>query len=104
MKTLLKRLLGIERLENELIGMSAELEATNMALIMERHQHRALRSSMAPQEGQWKQKKDGSGWYRRIKHPMCLPGWTTESVSSIPDEDDYFSGEPADYFREDSEN
>jgi hypothetical protein len=104
MKTLIKRLFGITKLENELIGTCAELEATNLALITMRHQLRALRESMAPQEGPWKQRKDGKGWYRRIKHPLCLPGWTTESVSSLPDYDDDFAGQPADYFREDAEH
>ena len=52
MKTLLKRLLGITRLENELIGMSAELEATNMALLTERFLRRQMMKEREAQFGE----------------------------------------------------
>jgi hypothetical protein len=43
------------------------------------------RARMAPQIGEWKEKKDKSGYYRRIKHPCSLPMFSTESVKTLPE-------------------
>lgn len=88
MKTLIKRLLGIQRLEDELTGVWAELEATNLALLTERMSHRAYVEKTLDERrarfGPWKAKKDGKGFYRKITYPNSMPSWRTESAKSLP--------------------
>jgi hypothetical protein len=43
------------------------------------------KATSAPQYGEWRSKKDGSGYYRRVKLPCRLPMWTTESVKTLPE-------------------
>lgn len=45
----------------------------------------SYRAVSAPQYGEWRSKKDGSGYYRRVKLPCRLPMWTTESVKTLPE-------------------
>jgi hypothetical protein len=84
MKTLIKRLFGITRLENELAGTWAELEATNLALLTERALRRDMMKEREAQFGEWKPKKNGKGYYRRIKYPLAMPLWRTETAQSLP--------------------
>lgn len=64
--------------EKDLARMQFRLEAAETALS-------AYQTLSAPQYGPWRAKKDGSGYYRRIKHPCSLPSWTTESVKTLPE-------------------
>lgn len=84
MKTLIKRLFGITKLENELAGTWAELEATNMALLTERYLRQRMMQEREAQFGEWKPKKNGKGFYRRIKYPLAMPLWRTETAQSLP--------------------
>jgi len=88
MKTLLKRLFGIQRLEDELAGMWAELEATKLALLTERMRRRAYIDKTLEERrarfGPWKAKKDGKGFYRKVTYPNSMPSWRTESAQSLP--------------------
>lgn len=84
MKTLIKRLFGIQRLEDELTGVWAELEATNLALLTERLMRKDMMDARAARFGPWKAKKKGGGFYRTITYPNSAPTWRRESAASLP--------------------
>lgn len=92
MKTLLKRLLGIERLKNELDRVYSELEATNLSLLTERMLRHEMMAEREAQFGDWKPKKNGKGFYRRVKYPNSMPSWRTETAESLPPHTKGFCG------------
>jgi hypothetical protein len=97
MTTLLKKLLGITRLENELIGANAEIEAQRDALwrykwLMDQQlaltaiikaEREGLRESLVKmtqaKPGPWKLTKDKTRRYRRWEYPHAKSMWMTES-------------------------
>lgn len=90
MKTLIKRLFGITKLENELAGTWAELEATNLALITTRCQlaivkaeREGLRESLVKmtqaKPGPWMLNKTKTKRYRKWEYPHSRSMWRTES-------------------------
>lgn len=104
MKTLIKRLFGITRLENEIIGSHAEIEAQRLVIwrmkwlldvrtkelaeaynLMHqaRDQREAARESLVRMTraipGPWKLTKDKTKRYRRWEYPHAKSMWMTES-------------------------
>jgi hypothetical protein len=97
MKTLIKRLFGITKLENELIGANAEIEAQRDALwrykwLMDQQlaltaiikaEREGLRESLVnmtkAKPGPWKLTKDKTKRYRRWEYPHAKSMWMTES-------------------------
>ena len=77
MKTLIKRLFGITRLEDE-------IKALEMRLIIETLLRHYMMKEREAQFGDWKPKKNGKGFYRRIKYPLAMPLWRTETAQSLP--------------------
>ena len=77
MKTLIKRLFGITRLEDE-------IKTLEMRLIVETLLRQDMMREREAQFGEWKPKKNGKGFYRRIKYPLAMPLWRTETAQSLP--------------------
>ncbi len=97
MKTLIKRLFGITKLENELIGANAEIEAQRNAIwrykwLMDQQlaltanikaESEMLRESLVnmtkAKPGPWKLTKDKTRRYRIVEYPHAWTIWRTES-------------------------
>jgi hypothetical protein len=74
MKKLIKRLLGITKLEEELAASQAE--ADRLSSLIKGHEEMLN----ARFEGEWKTTKDGRRRYRKVKTVILADIWRTESV------------------------
>jgi hypothetical protein len=80
MKTLIKRLLGITRLENEIIGSHAEIKAMADVILTTRTELAYYKGLVEERyETEWKITKDGKRRYRKIATKVLVNAWHTES-------------------------
>jgi hypothetical protein len=82
MKTLIKRLFGITRLENEIIGAHAEIKAMADVILTTRTELDYYKGLVEERyETEWKITKDGKRRYRKIATKVLVNAWRTESES-----------------------
>lgn len=87
---LIKRLLGIESLEHQLMLAHEDLEELWLSLSLERTEHERLKTTLKPIYGEWKFRKDGLGRYRKVCYPNSMSTFRTESEGlSLPDDDEH---------------
>ena len=85
MKTLIKRLLGITRLENEIIGSHAEIKAMADVILTTRTELAYYKGLVQERyETEWKITKDGKRRYRKIATKVLVNAWHTESEPIEP--------------------